>query len=117
MSNRTTLTGADKNRNDASCRESIAHLHHEGLMDMKPILNRGIGKRLRGDEMSRDESYQVEQNRTVQLSQKFLGCTFSREVRTMAWNRMGLNRTAITSDKLRSIVQNGTELICAEWHL
>ena len=24
----------------------IAYLHHEGLTDMKPILNRGIGKRL-----------------------------------------------------------------------
>ncbi len=67
--------------------------------------------------MSRDESYQVEENRTAQLSQKFLGCTFSREVRTMAWNRMGLNRAAMTGDKPRSIVQNGAELICAEWHL
>ena len=28
----------------------IAHLHHEGLTDMKPILNRGIGKRLQGRE-------------------------------------------------------------------
>ena len=45
VSNRTTLTRADKNRNAA-----IAHLHHEGLMDMKPILNRGIGKRLNGIE-------------------------------------------------------------------
>ena len=26
----------------------IAHLYHEGLTDMKPILNRGIGKGLRG---------------------------------------------------------------------
>ena len=36
----------------------IAYLHHEGLTDMKPILNRGIGKRLRcgalqGYEMSK----------------------------------------------------------------
>tara|TARA_Y100001973_G_scaffold2270_1_gene3418 strand:+ start:166 stop:417 length:252 start_codon:yes stop_codon:yes gene_type:complete len=35
--------------------ELIAHLDHEGLMDMKPILNRGTGKRLRGNEMRRNE--------------------------------------------------------------
>ena len=117
MSNRTTLTRADKNRNDASCRESIAHLHHEGLMDMKPILNRGIGKRLQGGALLRAEMNRNEWTGRESLRQKFLGCTFNRKVRTIAWNRMGLNRTAITSDKLRSIVQNGAELICAEWHL
>ena len=112
MSNRTTLTRADKNRNAA-----IAHLHHEGLMDMKPILNRGTGKRLQGGALLRAEMNRNEWTRRGSLRQKILGCTFNREVRTIAWNRMGLNRAAMTGDKLRSIVQNGTELICAEWHL
>jgi len=35
--------GAAESRSDGI--GLIAHLHHEGLMDMKPILNRGIGKR------------------------------------------------------------------------
>ena len=34
----------------------IAHLHHEGLTDMKPILNRGIGKRLLYDAKKKIES-------------------------------------------------------------
>jgi len=38
----------------------IAHLHHEGLTDMKPILNRGIGKRLRGGALLRAEMNQNE---------------------------------------------------------
>jgi hypothetical protein len=33
----------------------IAHLHHEGLTDMKPILNRGIGKRLSRCEVQKIE--------------------------------------------------------------
>ena len=36
--------------NRVARKSSVAHLHHEGLMDMKPILNRGTGKRLNGIE-------------------------------------------------------------------
>ena len=38
----------------------IAHLHHEGLTDMKPILNRGIGKRLREGALLGAEKHQNE---------------------------------------------------------
>ena len=60
-------------------------------MDMKPILNRGTGKRLQGGALLRAEMNRNEWTRRESLRQKILGCTFSREVRTIAWNRMDLH--------------------------
>ena len=50
--------GATESRSDGI--GLIAHLHHEGLMDIKPILNRGTGKRLRGGALLGAEGHQNE---------------------------------------------------------
>ena len=54
----------------------IAYLHHEGLTDMKPILNRGIGKRLRGGAFLGAEMHQNEAFCRESLRQNFKSTIF-----------------------------------------
>ena len=58
----------------------IAYLHHEGLTDMKPILNRGIGKRLRGGAFLGAEMHQNEAFCRESLRQKFRGSILNRGI-------------------------------------
>ena len=52
-SKRAVSSRVEAKRNDKF--QGIAHLHHEGLMDMKLVLSRGTSKRLNRIEPMRDE--------------------------------------------------------------